>query len=264
MPLDPSLPFSVHGTAPTSPPDDRDHEIGRYLAHPVLRASALPALVGQANIDAYPSIRDQGQEGSCTGHGYRSVKQTQERRARAGTKKRVPEFGPRGIYELGKQVGGYPDEDGAYLRDVLKAAATYGSPYETDWRYKANAKGKPGKRFYPDALRYGVGAYARLKSLDEILTVLHTVGPVYAASDWFQSWYYPNADGTVPKPDTTDGGHCYAYIAADQDRKAFYCANSWSNVWGLNGFFWLPFDYVLSGHGGSEYWSIPDTTTQRN
>lgn len=251
--------FSMFGTAP-SPEDDRDHSIERYVdLKPV---AALPSVVGQANIDAYPGIRNQGQEGSCTGHGFRSVKETQERRVRAPHSGRVPRFGPRGIYELGKQVGGYPDEEGAYLRDVLKAAAQYGSPYERSWPYVAGRRGKPRKSFYTDAERYQIGAYARLNTTDEALNVLEQVGPVYAASTWFREWSVVDRNGTLAHPRNDEGGHCYALIAADRDRQAFYVANSWGPEWGLDGFFWLPFAYLPDID--FEMWSIPDSPTQKN
>jgi len=265
MPIDPNLPFSRFGTAPVSPADDRDHLITAYT--PRMRASALPDEVGMANVKAYPGIRNQGQEGSCTGHGYRSVKGTIERLTRKtpSARNRVPDFGPRGIYTLAKQLGGYPEEEGAYLRDVLKAAKQYGSPREKDWPYvphtsdqgKPQDIGKPSSRWLTNAKHWGIGAYARVTGLDEMLTVLHNIGPLFMAMNLTDSFFEPDPEGIIPDPSGADaGGHCMAILAAVQSTKRFYVANSWGD-WGLGGFCWVGFDHFLT-KAESEAWSIPD------
>lgn len=268
MPIDSSLPFSKFGTAPRSPRDDRDHLIQSYLPAR-LAASELPEEVGTENIKFYPGIRDQGGEGSCTGFAYRSVKGTIERRQRRipSKVKTVPDFGPRGIYNLAKQIGGYPEEEGAYMRDVVRAAYNFGSPREKDWPYtphtspkgKTQDTGKPVGRWQTYAKGWKIGNYAKAKTLDNMLVFLHHAGPLFMAMDLHENFMEPGPNGIIPAPDgELLGGHAMAIIAANQSTKQFYVANNWGTEWGLEGFCWISFDHFLE-KSDSEAWAIPDS-----
>lgn len=265
--------FSVYGTAPESPPDDRDFEIRPMLA----RAGAavgdipLPDEVGTINAEIHRrwlALTDQGAEGACTGHGLRNVKGTSECRWRTSSARaRVPDFGPRGIYTLGKETGGYPDEEGAYLRDVLKAANQTGTAREKDWPYvprfsdsgAAQDIGAPTARWRQYARPWRIGAYARVRTLDEMLTTLHTVGPLYFAMEVTESFVHTGADGLVPpNPFGEDlGGHCMCILSAKQSDRRFLVANSWGTGWGAQGYCLLDFDHLLSRAQG-EVWAVPD------
>jgi hypothetical protein len=203
---------------------------------------------------------------NCTGWAYRNVKTTMERSQRTGSRRaRVPEFGPRGIYHLAKKVGGYPDEEGAYMRDVLKAADTHGSPREIDWPYVPHSDatgvhdiGVPKMRWLTNAKRWQIGAYARLRTIEEMLVSLHTVGPLFIAMNLTDSFFTPQDNGDIDPPSGSDhGGHAMAAIAANRTRRRLLVANSWSTSWGLAGFCWVDFDHFLSAR--SEAWVIPDS-----
>jgi hypothetical protein len=269
--------FSAFGTAPESPVDERDFEIRPLLAKAgaELRAADLPDEVGTINADvhrAYLSITDQGQEGSCTGHSLRNVKGVNERRWRSpSAARRVPDFGPRGIYTLAKQVGGYPDEEGAYMRDVLKAANQLGVPREKDWPYvpcvnEGGAReeiGTPISRWLQYARPWVVGAYARVRTLDEMLATLHTVGPLHFAMDVTESFITPDARGWIPPTPfgETLGGHAMCILSAKQSDRRFLVANSWGTGWGADGYCWLDFDHLLT-RARSEVWAVPDALLQ--
>lgn len=261
MPYQSDMPFSRFGTHPTSPKDARDHRVETYLRSGVMKASALPIMVGTINRDVAPRIRQQGDEGSCTGHGFRTTKVIVERRNRKGSARNgVPDFGPRGIYEWAKEVGGYPEEEGAYLRDVVKAATNKGVPREKDWPYVAGRanRGTPGKSLDRYAKNWRIGAYARLRTLDEILTTLHTVGPAFMAMALHDSFFETGKDGIVPDPRGQEaGGHCMAIILADQETKRFLVPNSWGTNFGAEGYCWIGWDHFLT-KSASEAWAIPD------
>lgn len=257
--------FSVFGTAP-SPPDERDHSIRAYGVNPAL-SSSLPDTVGQQWIDSYPGIRDQAFEGSCTGFALRGVKGAQERAQRQpppSRARRVPDFGPRGIYVLAKREGGYEEEEGAYMRDVLKAADHFGVPREADWPYvpHTDAKGshdigEPKKRWLTNAKRWQIGSYARLSTLEEIRVSLHSVSPIFMAMNLTESFFTPSADGMVPPPSgSAQGSHAMCFLAHSRERRAFFTANSWGSDWGLDGFCWIGEDHFLGAQ--SEAWAIPD------
>jgi Papain family cysteine protease len=271
MPYDPSLPFSKFGTAPVSPKDDRDHLIQAYMPS-TLSAADLPDEVGSLNVKAYPGIRTQEQEGACTGFAYRGVKGTMERRVRktASKMKSVPDFGPRGIYTLAKQVGGYPDEEGAYLRDVVKAGALYGSPREKDWPYvphvsdygKTQEIGQPAKRWLTYSKPWGIGAYAQARTLENMLVFLEHAGPLFIAMSLTENFFEPDANGVIPEPSGAEvGGHALALIAAKQSTRQFYVANSWGPKWGADGFCWISYDHFMV-KSDSEAWAIPDALSK--
>lgn len=258
MYLSDTHPFSPYGTHPVSPDDERDYPFATLASRlGVPSTSALPDEIGQNWVDNYPGIRDQSQEGTCTGHGMRSVKQTTERAERKTkkAKQNVPEFGPRGIYEWAKQQGGYPGEEGAYLRDVLVAAAKRGVPLEKDWPYIADRPDNPNyaqKIGQPDATidkgakRWQIGSYYRAKNIPEMLQGL-LVSPLYIAIDVYDGFERVGLDGIVPMPKASEkslGGHCVAVLLAKQSTRRFYVPNQWGTDWGHNGFCWLPFEYV--------------------
>lgn len=273
MPYDPTLPFSRFGTAPESPPDQRDHLITAYVRN-IQRASTLPDEVGLANVDAHKGfvgVTDQMQEGSCTGHAARNTKTTLEVRHRSGSgaKRRVPHHGPRGIYTLGKQIGGYPEEEGAYMRDVCKAMHHFGVPREADWPYQAHTDnagrqrdtGQPRQRWLTNARRWRIGSYARVRTLDQMLTALHTVGPLFMAMTLHENFIAPDPEGIIPEPSGPElGGHAMCILAATQSTRRFFVVNSWGTGWGLAGYCWISFDHFLT-KAASEAWTIPDFVT---
>lgn len=269
MPTDPKLPFSKWGTAPESPKDDRDHSISQYLPK-TIRASALPMEVGLENVEAHRiiGITNQMGEGSCTGHGGRNTKTTMEIRKRKtrSAKKAVPVHSPRGIYHLAKQVGGYPDEEGAYMRDVVKAMANFGVPREKDWPYVAHTNdqgrtqeiGEPVKRWLTNAKRWQIGAYSQARTLDQMLTWLHTQGPLFMAMSLHDNFFDHDPEGIIPEPKGNQvGGHAMCILAADQSTKRFYVPNSWDVGWGKDGYCWITFDHFLS-KTPHEAWAIHD------
>ena len=265
--------FSRFGTAPESPPDPKDYQIRSFLSARAsgLSASDLPDEVGMVNLELhrqYVGITDQGYEGSCTGHGMRNTRMVNELRLRTpASRRRVPEFGPRGIYTLGKRIGGYPNEEGAYLRDVLKAANTYGLPREKDWPYVAHTTpdgrsqdiGEPISRWLQYARPWGIGAYSQVTTLEEILLVLHTVGPLFIAMNVTESFMQPAADGNIQANPTGEdlGGHCIALLAAKKSTRRFKIANSWGKGWGEHGYANLDFDHFLT-RTSHEAWAVHD------
>lgn len=52
------------------------------------------------------------------------------------------------------------------------------------------------------------------------------------------------------------GGHCVALVGYDDERKAFLVRNSWGTGWGLNGYFWMPYEYVLNTNLCADFWTI--------
>lgn len=249
--------FSAFGTAPTSPPDERDHGARRYLRMAAApRAKDLGNVVGLANVRYYPGIRDQSFEGSCTGFDMRGVRGTQERRQRK-RKRGVPEFGPRGIYNLAKEMGGYPNEEGAYMRDVAKAVAHHGTPREIDWPYIAQQPGAPDKDFAARAKHWAISGYGQCRTIGEMISALEGVGPLFAAMDLHENFLATGSDGKVASPSGSSiGGHAMCFLAADQDTREFLVANSWGTNWGNAGYCTITFDHFLKVD--SEAWVIYD------
>ena len=60
--------------------------------------------------------------------------------------------------------------------------------------------------------------------------------------------------GIVPDPQPNEGilgGHEIAIVGHDDARQMFKVRNSWGNSWGLEGYFWASYKYVMSS--GSDF-----------
>ena len=68
------------------------------------------------------------------------------------------------------------------------------------------------------------------------------------------------ATGIVPMPDPNKekmlGGHAVLLVSYDDSKRLFGFMNSWGPNWGNKGFFYLPYDYVLSPDLAFDMWAI--------
>jgi len=64
----------------------------------------------------------------------------------------------------------------------------------------------------------------------------------------------------MPEPgEKVLGGHAVALVGFDDKNKEFIVRNSWGSNWGDRGYFYMPYDYVLSQELSSDFWTIKRT-----
>ena len=52
------------------------------------------------------------------------------------------------------------------------------------------------------------------------------------------------------------GGHAVMAVMYDDNLRVFGCRNSWGDKWGDEGYFYLPYDYILDEKLASDFWII--------
>jgi len=66
--------------------------------------------------------------------------------------------------------------------------------------------------------------------------------------------------GYVPMPNTTKeqflGGHAVTCVGYDDNKRVWIMKNSWGVNWGDRGYFYLPYDYLLSNTLSGDMWQI--------
>jgi C1A family cysteine protease len=71
----------------------------------------------------------------------------------------------------------------------------------------------------------------------------------------------------MPQPsETVIGGHAVVCVGYDDARRAFIIRNSWGAGWGVAGYGFMPYPYVLDGGLAADFWTIqaaPGGTPQR-
>jgi C1A family cysteine protease len=61
----------------------------------------------------------------------------------------------------------------------------------------------------------------------------------------------------MPKPgEEVVGGHCVLAVGYDDDAGAFIVRNSWGSKWGKDGYFTMPYAYLLSEDLADDFWTI--------
>jgi C1A family cysteine protease len=251
-------------------PDHRDRIFN--LEESIQKAHALPGKVDLS--PQMPPIYDQGQLGSCTGNGvarvleYESIRQGEP----AATPSRL--F----IYYNERVIEGTVNTDsGAQIRDGIKVVATEGAPPETEWPYSDADPGrfqeKPPAKVYADATKHEALIYQRIVVGGPGAPMRTALASGYAIVFGFSvpAYFEPgggNWDPTsqpLPLPGPNDqiiGGHCvvvtgYDFTCSRFARPAFQCDNSWGTSWGMNGRFWMDYDWFDPNRAlASDLWVI--------
>ena len=225
-----------------------------FLARP--RAVCLPPVVDLREW-AGP-IKDQGQEGSCTGHAFSSAREWINRRYEKGS----VVLSPQCLYaEELIADGSFPQDAGSMPRTGCRVLTKQGCCEASLFPYVAGQITAPTAEQAANALKYRTGAYHRIATLDDVLTCLAdpTPWPVPVAFTVYQSFESQEVADTgimpIPQPgEQVLGGHEVLCVGYDLPKRLALIQNSWSSSWGQRGFFQMPFDVLSSSD--SDLWMV--------
>lgn len=238
-------------------PDVPDHRDMMLLSS--VRVSDLPARTDLRPL--CPPIYDQGSLGSCTANavsGLFQYTETEQRKALGDYPSRLFIYYNTRVIE--NTVG---EDSGATLRNTIKAVAKHGSCREQTWPYDVSKfKRKPILSAYKQGELKTVSAYQRVpQTLSALKTQLYLSNPIvfgFSVYDAFESDTVAKT-GVLTMPGEHDillGGHAVCLVGYDDKKQAFLVRNSWGKKWGLAGYFWMPYTYVLNPNLADDFWTI--------
>lgn len=257
---------------PLSPANRRYGAFKGNPNHPArkLYAAPQPYLPIPRKFDLWKfmgPIRDQGNEGSCTGQAGAANRDLLYRKQYEWEKdKTVPpdQFtcSASFVYKNNLIADGDLGHDvGSSLHQTIITLNRYGSCLESQEPYSdRDYKTPPNAQQYAEALTYKGGAYHFLPNLD---TMRHCIASGYSfvfgievydsfESDWPEK-------GMMPMPDLSResllGGHAQHVLAYDDDLEfpdgnigGLGIQNSWGADWQNGGCYWMPYKFVTDGH----------------
>lgn len=155
------------------------------------------------------------------------------------------------VYYNARALDNSVDEDvGSYTRDGVKALHKWGVCSENIWPYLIDRFAEsPSIAAYEDALTRTISNYYRLITVDDMLQALNQEYPVVTSMNVYNTFYDLSIPGEslLKMPTEFDdivGGHAVVFVGYDLNNKTFIVRNSFGESWGLNGYFFVPFEYV--------------------
>jgi C1A family cysteine protease len=234
-------------------PDQRDHQFAPRLDIRV----QLPASVDlRPNL---PPVWDQGDVGSCVGHGVAAAHYVAQKLSGA----KVPMLPSRlFIYYNGRAIDGTINQDaGTYIRSAVKGIAKLGVAEERLWKYNVNNwPNKPVQVAYINAMKHQALTYQRVDNanLYALRAALASGMVVPFGATLYDSFYKP-VDSVIPMPLLTEqsiGGHCMAIVGYDDAKQLFLVRNSWGKSWCNGGCHWMPYAYITSRNLCDDFWVL--------
>jgi len=236
-------------------PDVPDHR-DLYFLPPVID---LPESV-DLSTPAVP-VFDQLALGSCTAQAIASAHMFEQVR-----QKNREQFIPSRLFIYYNErvlEGTVPVDAGAYIRDGIKVVAKLGVPPETEWKYDISKFARrPPASCYLHAQNHQALKYERVpQTLPVLQACLASGHPVIFGFSVYESFESAAVakTGMVPMPlkgERLLGGHAVKLVGYKTKQRLWKVKNSWKETWGDKGYFWMPFDYLLTPNLSDDFWKI--------
>lgn len=235
-------------------PDHRDHQ---YLA----AATHVPLPSRYDMRPAMPPVYDQGELGSCTANAIAAA--VQYARRRQGFQ---DDFVPSRLfiyYNERVMEGTVMSDSGAMIRDGIKSVGRHGDCPEDAWGYNTDKFAvRPDSACYANALKYRAVDYWRVpRSMSQMRGCLAAGYPFalgFSVYDSFESEAVART-GEVPMPGMHEallGGHAVLAVGYDDAKGCFIVRNSWGVNWGADGYFYLPYAFLMNSDLSDDFWTV--------
>ncbi len=236
-------------------PDSRDF----IYAAPSTILKKLPAAVDLRQ--QCPAVYDQGQLGSCTANAIAGAFEFEAKKQNA-----TNDFMPSRlfIYYNERAIEHTINTDsGAQIRDGIKSVNQQGVCPEKMLPYNIDKfTQKPSQACYDAALKHQLTSYHRVtRTLSQMKACLADGYPFVFGFTVYESFESAAVakTGKLNLPKKTEsvvGGHAVMAVGYDDKTTRFIVRNSWGNTWGLNGYFTMPYDYLLNENLSDDFWTI--------
>jgi C1A family cysteine protease len=233
------------------------HPVSKYIFG--ITPSSLPM-----SVDLRPKcspIAEQGLMNNCVGFALIGAMEYLENLQSETFVSLSPQF----VYYNERLLEGVTGLDsGAYMSDGIDVVKTYGACELSLWPTdESNLYVKPNAAAYADGLkRKAINTSQVDQTQASVMTTLASGYPVifgFLAYESFESKLVAET-GMVPMPNTSVesvlGGHAMLIVGYDLSTQMFLVRNSWSAGWGIGGYCWMPFAYVLNLNMANSFYVI--------
>ena len=216
------------------------------------KAASLPQTVDLR--PHMPPVYDQGQLGSCTANALCCLMQALDEIQ--GSRLFL-------YYNERALEGTVASDAGATLADGIRCLKTQGVCPETTWPYVPRQFArKPPPPCYANALKHeALSVYSVPLALGSLKAALTAGHPIAIGIRVYSSFESPSVakTGNVPLPQKGEavlGGHAVVVVGFSDATQAFLVRNSWGTMWGIKGYFTLPYAYLTNAALALDAWVI--------
>ncbi len=253
-------------------PDIRDYTPEHEKVAPILKKLKRTSKDLPVSVDLRkwcPPVENQGTLGSCTANAGVALVEYYQIRAFGKHIDASRLF----LYKTTRNLLHWQGDTGATIRATMGAMVLFGISPEEYWDYVVEKFDEEPPAFcYSFAKEYQSISYFRLdpqgisgiKLLDETKKHLAEGIPSMFGFSVYDSIDESEEDGKIPFPSPRDrviGGHAVVAVGYDEDMEiknskgALLIRNSWGSEWGIEGYGYLPYDYILRGLA-RDFWSV--------
>ena len=159
-------------------------------------------------------------------------------------------------------------DDGASIRDTIKALNRKGVCKEADWPYETSKfHSKPPCRCYDSAQGNNLYKYERLthwQDIDQLKACLMVDNcPFVFGFKVYDSFYSIKRDGKMPIPSHQEktgkghvGRHAVVAVGYNDHTRCITVLNSWGEEWGDGGYFYMPYSFITDFDMCFGFWKI--------
>ena len=160
-------------------------------------------------------------------------------------------------------------DTGASLRNALQSINRWGVCHEALWPYKISDYAKePPPACYTDAERNKITKYERLtQDQHQLRACLKEGYPFAFGIEIYDSFELKiEDDGVMPLPsdeEIQDGPsalHGVLCVGYNDNTQCFTVLNSWGEYFGDDGYFYMPYKYMMIPERAFDFWKISEVT----